>query len=878
MVTKRNGRHSGTLESLRAFQAAHGDLIEELFNLVDSGSELDTKGVVFLNISKPLLGAIFEIAKADQGVTSRDLKLMAKVCEVLAPEGYSHLSFPEEDVLMAIAAAGIEPENRYGMLDALRAFDTTSGTCLSTVLADCYSSFIARDVFTELHFDSQASQVIVSRLLEEIAGAVRTSENTTRGFNDGNCAQCTQSHQVLGVERDAGEDEVKAAYRDLAKVWHPDRFGWDERLGRMAEIKMKEINQAYGHLTSHHESPELIELAESGSVSRGRAHSSYAPGPLKFTEEFEEEEDYKPHTELLDSVEQSPFSMAAAGSDARLWRFTKVVLRTIWRFTKIILGISLAVFVAAIIVLNVFMALWRHWEMEAGRGDTHSGPSHVNDRLFSLLESLTWLPRQIWGGLMLLITPLVFLLVFAGEFVAEFVTSNSLACAFASCLVGLGILAWVFRREWKAEFTVSSAEHQTSEASWVMGLLVVLAGAGVLMWLHSATAPIVDNSANTQFSQSTEPQPPKHSAGSGTDLPPSDQESPALAENAQSPSQFEDASGAFDPLRALDVLYGPVDSGTGKANWHQPPPPPQQFAGFAMDHLSVRIVSTLSTAEGGVQKKYLITAAYPGDRDYSCHGCSAIIGVADFRQRNSSWYLEAFNPFASQGPDWNSDPQAELIRIGPDRFAVRLGAGGMGQGIEIEYVQIVASIGSWIGEVIKQDTSDSYGACDPNSLRMPCYSNRTRIQFVPGQNPEFFDIRTSTTGTKLNDQCTNTISANETQLFTLIGHSYQVTGVAASEPTNPSSQHRPQGSDSKADPNLTPVHKDGDDASGVHRSPNPLLAKMCDGGLAAPCTMLADFYIHGAGAIRDLDRGRRLLERACSLGHQLGCDKLRDMR
>jgi hypothetical protein len=44
--------------------------------------------------------------------------------------------------------------------------------------------------------------------------------------------------------------ELKAAYRDLAKVWHPDRFSHDPRLQQKAQEKLKEINEAYEQLIS----------------------------------------------------------------------------------------------------------------------------------------------------------------------------------------------------------------------------------------------------------------------------------------------------------------------------------------------------------------------------------------------------------------------------------------------------------------------------------------------------------------------------------------------------------------------------------------------------------------------------------------------------
>jgi hypothetical protein len=54
--------------------------------------------------------------------------------------------------------------------------------------------------------------------------------------------------EVLGLEPTALAQEIKAAYRDLAKVWHPDRFAHDPRLQQKAQEKLKEINDAYRRL------------------------------------------------------------------------------------------------------------------------------------------------------------------------------------------------------------------------------------------------------------------------------------------------------------------------------------------------------------------------------------------------------------------------------------------------------------------------------------------------------------------------------------------------------------------------------------------------------------------------------------------------------
>jgi hypothetical protein len=75
-----------------------------------------------------------------------------------------------------------------------------------------------------------------------------------------------KAYELLGVKPGVPMRELKAAHRDLAKVWHPDRFQHDPRLQEKAQEKLKEINEAY-------------DLLSSGKVPRPQPTSASPPPP-----------------------------------------------------------------------------------------------------------------------------------------------------------------------------------------------------------------------------------------------------------------------------------------------------------------------------------------------------------------------------------------------------------------------------------------------------------------------------------------------------------------------------------------------------------------------------------------------------------------------
>jgi TonB family protein len=70
--------------------------------------------------------------------------------------------------------------------------------------------------------------------------------------------------RILEIEPGASLEEIRQAYRDQTKVWHPDRFSNDIRLQKKAEDRLKQINLAYQRLCGRgpYEPPVMYRSTE----------------------------------------------------------------------------------------------------------------------------------------------------------------------------------------------------------------------------------------------------------------------------------------------------------------------------------------------------------------------------------------------------------------------------------------------------------------------------------------------------------------------------------------------------------------------------------------------------------------------------------------
>ncbi len=83
-------------------------------------------------------------------------------------------------------------------------------------------------------------------------------------------------YSVLGVGRNATDDEIKKAYRELARKYHPDNYAGNP-LADLVEEKMKEVNEAYDAIQK--------ERANASSSSSSGRYSSYTGSGITSFEE-----------------------------------------------------------------------------------------------------------------------------------------------------------------------------------------------------------------------------------------------------------------------------------------------------------------------------------------------------------------------------------------------------------------------------------------------------------------------------------------------------------------------------------------------------------------------------------------------------------------
>jgi len=141
--------------------------------------------------------------------------------------------------------------------------------------------------------------------------------------------------EILELEPEASLKDVKQAYREMAKVWHPDRFPNDSKLRVKAQEKLKQINLAYEKLQDFFENPETYQ-------------SETMDSDESEVEEDESEPDFEKETAKQEK-ESSPNSSSRIPEEVIQANFDKNSL-----FNSKAFGLSIVLVSMVLIILDFF--------------------------------------------------------------------------------------------------------------------------------------------------------------------------------------------------------------------------------------------------------------------------------------------------------------------------------------------------------------------------------------------------------------------------------------------------------------------------------------------------------------------------------------------
>ena len=82
-------------------------------------------------------------------------------------------------------------------------------------------------------------------------------------------------YEVLGIPETATDEEIKSAYKNLVKKYHPDKYH-DNPLADLAEEKLQEVNEAYDLLMKTKGSSSTYNY---GNANRGQTYGGRDAGP-----------------------------------------------------------------------------------------------------------------------------------------------------------------------------------------------------------------------------------------------------------------------------------------------------------------------------------------------------------------------------------------------------------------------------------------------------------------------------------------------------------------------------------------------------------------------------------------------------------------------
>jgi hypothetical protein len=200
----------------------------------------------------------------------------------------------------------------------------------------------------------------------------------------------------------------------------------------------------------------------------------------------------------------------------------------------------------------------------------------------------------------------------------------------------------------------------------------------------------------------------------------------------------------FDLAAGMTALYGNYDPASRSSSIVAP-----HGADEPSEKETVRVFFLNGFRDSDEDKVLLATYAVPDGRRFTRHDCRPLVGEALFRRGASGWTVAA-----SRQPDFKfgggcQPPNAEIFQFGPHQFGIELEVTASAQGERATEINLFAPWAGSFTSVFQTDTEDNNLRGCPPKGPAPCHASSSLLKFVPGDNPDYYDLLVETFGTRL---------------------------------------------------------------------------------------------------------------------------------
>ncbi len=214
------------------------------------------------------------------------------------------------------------------------------------------------------------------------------------------------------------------------------------------------------------------------------------------------------------------------------------------------------------------------------------------------------------------------------------------------------------------------------------------------------------------------------------------------------------------------------DRNTATTAANQPPEPSQELARGAITASNTEPpkppkpeFSTLLQQEfrqNNLDKRIIIETKPIGDS----FADGVVIKGSLLVNNETSWQVESASDNLIEIGHYGLAPTARFVQIGPDNYGVLFDEHATQMGEFSRILFLVAAVGEQMKIVFSLEDAGkdnlAIGCGNPDIGRPECYSYDTQLEFVPGDNPDYFDIQAITTGT-----------VQKSELFSFNGDKYE---------------------------------------------------------------------------------------------------------